>query len=565
MPKNTKNTKKSEVKENWSIATVWPNEIIAAYKVKGKNIGRIRWEKPNDYGEQHTVRTWSKSIDISTDPNIVELHPVSVEVMNLPTAGWVSGSYEGENTKVNKKGDDDNSTIKPTIPLTRESTFIRRDTETGEEVIEKLGEAMWILREVFQAIIDDKLDNAKANGELKMFMGKRKNIDPFSLYRPYNAKEDGDKEVITIDDEDKVERDVPVFKVNVSFDKNTNYITANIRDLSKAKKKQDGSVIIPAAKYNGDNLTRTTIGKFMPKGSLISGIITFSDVKSHKFGLSQPFDIGFKKAHPDDEKGQRLLYVKPNKSEGVKSKLTQDQYNMQMLGDNVPEDNGDDSEDEYSKNSKANKKAAKKNAQVDSDDDTPPSKTDKSAKKDESDDDDEESPSKTKGKTKKVEEDDEEPPSKTKGKNKKVDSDEEDEEDEPPAKTKGKENKKKADSDDEEEDEPPAKTKGKESKAKKADSDEEDEPPAKIKGKKKVEEDEDEEDEPPAKTKGKDRKGKTAKKVEQDSDEEDEPPAKTKGKESKGKEDKNAKNKPKGKKSDDIEEADVDEIDTDDE
>lgn len=559
MPKNTKNTKKSEVKENWSIATVWPNEIIAAYKVKGKNIGRIRWEKPNDYGEQHTVRTWSKSIDISTDPNVVELHPVSVEVMNLPTAGWVSGSYEGENTKVNKKGDDDNSTIKPTIPLTRESTFIRRDTETGEEVIEKLGEAMWILREVFQAIIDDKLDNAKANGELKMFMGKRKNIDPFSLYRPYNAKEDGDKEVITIDDEDKVERDVPVFKVNVSFDKNTNYITANIRDLSKAKKKQDGSVIIPAAKYNGDNLTRTTIGKFMPKGSLISGIITFSDVKSHKFGLSQPFDIGFKKAHPDDEKGQRLLYVKPNKSEGVKSKLTQDQYNMQMLGDNVPEDNGDDSEDEYSKNSKANKKAAKKNAQVDSDDDAPPSKTGKNAKKDESEDDedDEEPPSKTKGKDNKE----------SKGKTKKVDSDEEDDEDEePPSKTsKANKNKK---VDDEEEDEPPAKTKGKEGKKKVEDDDEENEPPAKTKGKesktKKVDSDEeDDEDEPPAKTKGKDGKGKTAKKVEQDSDEEDEPPVKTKGKESK--ENKNAKNKSKGKKSDDIEEADVDEIDTDEE
>jgi len=554
---NKKNNKKSEVKENWSIATVWPNEIIASYKVKGNAIGRIRWDKPNDYGEQHTVRTWAKSVDVSTDPDVAEWHPISVEVMNLPTAGWVAGSYEDNNNKTSKKntkGDDDDSGIKPSIPFTRESTFTRKDTETGADIVEKFGEAMWILREVFQPLIEEKLANAKANGELKMFMGKRKLIDPFSLYRPYNAKEDKDKEVITIDDEDKVERDVPTFKVNVSFDKKTNYITANIRDLSKAKKKQDGTIIIPEAKYGGDKLTRTTIGKFMPKTSLISGIVTFGDVKSHKFGLSQPFDIGFKKMHPDDEKGQRLLFVKPNKSEGLKSKLTQDQYNLQMLGDNVSADNGqddDDDENDFAKNAKAKKNAAKKKVQVDSDDEPP------------QDSDDEEPPKGKNAKNgkniKKDDSDDEEEPPKGKNaknnKNAKKDDSEDDEEEPPKGKNaKNGKNTKKEDSEDDEEP-PKGKNVKKSVKDDDIDSDEEDTPKKGKNAKKsKKEESENEDDEEPKSKNNK--KGNNKKSSGSDDEEEDEEPPKSKSSKN---------NKSKGKKNDDIEEADVDEIETDDE
>ena len=237
MPKNTSKQNKKGAQETWEPSTIYPNEVIAAYEVKGNAIGRIGWDRSKEYGDKNKVRTFPKSVDTSTDKNKVELHPVSIEVLNVPSSGWIAGSFES------KDGNEDTD-YDPKIPFDRTTTFTRkaREGEDGEEVVERLGEAMWILRKVFAALIQEKLEEIGEDDDEDILNGPDKNIDPFSTHRRYNKDKDDKQKMEKIDGEKKIKRETPIWKVGISYNKKTEELTTVVKDLGKAKRNNKGVI-----------------------------------------------------------------------------------------------------------------------------------------------------------------------------------------------------------------------------------------------------------------------------------------------------------------------------------
>lgn len=380
--KMPKKEKTATPNETFNMSTVWPNQVIAAHKVKGDAIGRIAWDKPKDYGDKFTVRSWSKYIDISVDKNTVEIHPACIEVLNVASEGWMGSDkyrdndkFKNSKTKKSKKskkkkgsdseGDDDEGDgWDPKIPFKRSTTFTRKG-ENGEDIVEHLGECMWILRNVFNALIQERIKMVRADKEKYAgeFLGKRSNIDPFKEYRPYNSKYDKNVETIEIDDEEMVKIEDPVFKVGVSYNKKTGDLQVVIKDVLKAKKKK-GVILIPDATLDGIPLTKGNVGDFISKGSLVTGTMTFDTVKSHKFGLSQPFEIGWRKVNPDDEKSRRILYVKRRTTGGVQTKMNRaDQMAAMLEGEVAASSSEDEDGSEPDTNNSQKRTDAKTKAQ----------------------------------------------------------------------------------------------------------------------------------------------------------------------------------------------------------
>lgn len=536
---------------NFNPATIWPSQVLSSYKKLGDDMFVVNWDKPKTYGDTHPVKTFGKLVKIINDKGETELRPVSLEVVNVATNGWVPGSFDDTNSskkegkksksKSKKGSDDDNDgDYSPKLPFVRSTTFERPD-EDGKMVTEPLGEACWILRKGFMKAIETQIKLTKSDKDKYggFWNGPRKVMEPFKLYRKYN-KDAGDKkkDIVEIDEEDMIAYEDPIFKVNIDVNKKTNYVSAYIVDVSKIRRKGK-EFTAPEAEYQHDKLTKQTVGKFISKGSLCSGIITFDTIKSHSFGISQPFEIGWKKLN-EDEKGKRVLYVKRRAASGLATKMSKEQAMMAMLAGQVPE--GSDGEESDDGDVKKKRDAAKKAALAemeddestenaddseDSDNSTKKSKTPKNKVSDDSEDSDQGSSGK-KSDQKQNDSDEESENSNQKSKKKQVDSD--DEESEESGKKKDKKSKKKqVDSDDEESEESGKKSKkDKKSKKKQVDSDDEeseesDKKKKDKKSKKKQADSDDEESDDSGKKSKKDKKDKHKKNKKQvDSDVEDE-------------------------------------------
>lgn len=360
------NTKKSSV---FKISSVWPSEIIKAHKIHGDSMCRIDLKKQQSYGDgSRQIKVFPKLINVSLKKDEEEWHPVLIELLNTPTAGWIGGVFEKKDepekkskskSKSKKSKDDEDEDgdedggMKPKIPFARSTKFIRQ--EDGKDVEEPLGEAVWLLSEIFQKMVNNFFEGDR--DVFKKTFGDRKKIQfsPFQLYRKYNDETDNKDDMVVIDGREKIKTEDPTFNVNVRCDKagNVAVIFKDVTDKSKIRKKGN-DIIFPTATVGGNPLTVKTIGKFITPGSLCSGVIKFDQLKVHSFGFSQPFDISWRKLSDSDDKAVQSLYIKRIAQEGGKPKMDSTSMTMAMLG-TVDIEEGDDSEEE--------KKKAKKKAQ----------------------------------------------------------------------------------------------------------------------------------------------------------------------------------------------------------
>ena len=370
--KPEKSTTKKVV--TFNSGSVWPSEVLAAYKLHGKKMCRIETGKPKSYGEgTRKITTYPKKINVSTNSDEEEWHPVNIEFINSPTSGWVSGVFDKadqnsdtkskKDLKSKKKSKDDDEEEKdedggnkPKIQFAKSTKFMRPDSENdGKEIEEPFGEAIWLLSELFQEIITGYFDEKNREMFKKTFGSRKKEqFNPFKLYR--KAKEEDDsKDIVTVGGVDKIKLEDPYFEVNIRCTKAGEVATAikDITDKTKIKQKGD-NFVFPEAKIGGNPLTVKTLGKFITPGSLCTGIISFDQVKTHSFGFSQSIELGWQKLSAADEKAQQVLIVKRVAQEGGQTKMDNKSRTMAMLG-TVDVGGAEDSEDE--------KEEAKKKAQ----------------------------------------------------------------------------------------------------------------------------------------------------------------------------------------------------------
>lgn len=377
--KSEKSDKKFTKKTvTFNTSTVWPSEVVAAFKLHGKSAFRIETnKKPKTYGEgTRQISVFPKMVNVSTKKDEEEWHPACLEVVNAKTSGWVNGGFDNTEQKADTKKDSksskskskkakdddeedagDGDGIKPKIPFARSATFKRQADEGEGEVEEPLGEAMWLMAENFKAIIEDYFKGDR-DVYTKIFGGRKKEqFEPFKLYRKFKEETDNKDDIVEIKGVDKIKLEDPYFQVNIRCGKNgelgTGVAFKDITDRSKIKKKGE-YFIFPDAKVGGMPLTAKTIGKFITPGSMCSGIIAFDQLKTHSFGFSQPVEIGWQKVSAGDEKSQQVLFVHRVAQEGGKTKMDNKGRNLAMLG-TVDIEDASDSEDE--------KKEAKKKAQ----------------------------------------------------------------------------------------------------------------------------------------------------------------------------------------------------------
>lgn len=366
--KDSKDSKKSNKKTTtFSTSSVWPSQIMAAHKVHGDSMCRIEFKKPRSYGEgTKRITTYPKMINVSTDKDVEELHPPIIEIINAKTAGWVSGNFEkkvdakadskGKKDKSKKKENDDEDKegdgMKPKIPFAKSTTFIRM--EDGKEVVEPLGEAVWLLSEIFQKIVQSYFDDRELFKKTFPSGLTKKQFSPFQLYRKYNEETDDKSKIKEIDGKEKVPLDDPIFSINVrckAGELGQGVIFKDVTDKTKIRKKGE-HFIFPDATIGGEPINVKNIGKFITPGSLCTGTFAFDQLKTHSFGFSQPFEIGWTKVASADEKAQQVMFVRRVAQEAGKTKMDNKDLTLAMLGTT---DVGDDSDEE--------KETAKKRAQ----------------------------------------------------------------------------------------------------------------------------------------------------------------------------------------------------------
>lgn len=406
-PEKTDKAKTTKKTSTFNTSTVWPSQIIAAHKVHGDAMCRIETtKKPKTYGEgTRQISVFQKLVNVSTKKDEEEWHPACIEILNTKTSGWVNGGFEntdqkadtkkdsksGKSSKSKKAKDDDDEEaegdgdgeMKPKIPFAKSTKFTRPADEGEGEVEEPLGEAMWLLSEIYQKLVDGYFKDR--DSFTKIFGGRKKNqFSPFKLYRKYKPDTDDKDAIIEIDGVDKIKLEDPYFQVNIRCGKNGDLgAGVSFKDITdKSKIKQKGEYYeFPNAKINGALLTPKTVGKFITPGSMCTGIIAFDQLKTHSFGFSQPVEMGWQKVSAADEKSQQVFFVRRVAQEGGKTKMDNKGRTLAMLG-TTEVGGGSDSEDEKEDAKKKAQKAIIKEAR--SQKDTKKDKGKKGAKEEKS-------------------------------------------------------------------------------------------------------------------------------------------------------------------------------------
>ncbi len=332
---------------------VLPNQIIRAYKTHGdKGLIKILFDSPkSSYGYQNTVTPYNKYINMADEKGDEEWHHINIDIVGFETPRWLP--------KPNDNSDDgDNKSSDPYIAVLRSSTYVRKDKKTGEDVIEKFGEALWAIDQSTMYHINKAIEKEKVNFK------NEKVSSMFQLYRAYNDedKENGIKPE-KIDGKKKVKLEDPVARIGLSFFKDSKESRADIKDLNNAKWKRvkDKKIlVIPTATVNGSPITSDNIGKFITKGSAITCIVRNGDIISHSFGISSKLELGAQAW--EDNRPVIKLFVKRavSDSNSDTSAIPKEERDMMMLqGMDIPD--ADSSESSGSKARQKAKKAAADN------------------------------------------------------------------------------------------------------------------------------------------------------------------------------------------------------------